>query len=181
MKRKRMTMERYYELSINKSYTSLPRMINMETKRELINLDLEQYQKYRQITIVEIKGDTDITDTDILLDPIFMVNERIYRILQIVLPDLLWRSIILNGRNVQMKNCMYYFPYLETIEIKTKYTAKNIITNNKVLLNKEQVKDKEIFRLKNINHYSVIVRENILECMLALRVKGIDIKKIEME
>lgn len=174
-------MERYYEISMNKSYVNLPRLTNIETKRELINLDLEQYQKYRQITIVEIKGNKDITDTDVLLDPIFMVNERIYQLFQSILPDLLWKSIILNGKNVKMKNFMYYFPYLETVEIKGKYTPQNIISNNKIILNKEEIKDKDIFRLKNLNQYSVIVREDVLEYMLALRVTGIDIKKMEVK
>ena len=78
---------------------------------------------------------------------------------------------------------MNYIPILEEIESLSEKSEKGVNKTiyKKIVLDKEKIKDKKIFKIKESSKTMVVVRLDVAESILRRKPKGVFLEKLEID
>lgn len=134
-----------------------------------------------EMTIVTVSSSTFNAYPNILDRQLFLVKEEIKEVFTYFAPQMQYRSFCLLDTENAVFN--YYFaPDIELVycfdESSTYNLNKSVI--QKVVLKKEQVKDRDIFRLKEVNDCVVIVSLPVAESLMRRKIEGLRFFSVEL-
>lgn len=112
---------------------------------------------------------------------VFMVQEDVKKVFSLYLPDAEYRHFcILDKANMVYK--YYYVPQLDLIDCLSNESKSNLDKSvfDKIVLKKEEIVSRDIFRVSNINTTMVIVSLAVAESLLRRDVFGIRLFNVQL-
>lgn len=131
--------------------------------------------------IVEMEMGQKVFFPDIICFPTFMVSKEVAEIIYFYENDIKFKEVILFDLK-KRRNGIYFIPLLEAVNCinqKTEFNLDNSIIK-RLVLNKNSIKEKTIFRLGEIRTNYIIVRLDLIESILRRKAKGIGLKEAEI-
>ncbi|WP_250277183.1 hypothetical protein [[Clostridium] colinum] len=117
--------------------------------------------------------------TDIISSPVFLISEKVKEVVKLYDNKLKMKQIILIEPKIAEMG-VYYLPIFEEIYClagKDDIDSKEIA--EKIILKREKIKDKPIFKIGGFNKRYIVARMDLVESILKREVKGINL--IEMK
>ena len=147
-----------------------PRISLPYTVKEQIDISKGKIDFIDRVTIWQVKESDFTFFSDILTEPVFLLNERAREVLQIFDAKMEFKQIILFGQEKETV-LLYYLPVL--CEISGIQKEKNQIEISEK--NAEILRRTPIVRLKIRENQSFLANMEIIESFLKRRLSGIDI------
>ncbi|MCR5439379.1 MAG: hypothetical protein K6F01_08130 [Selenomonas sp.] len=166
---------KYYLLQKARNYTHLPAI--RFSFSHLKPWQIDERKGKRIATWGRLLADSlpDVRWSDILIDPYFLVSERVKKILLAAEPGMEFRRVSIITRGVKQKPKLYYLPLLTEIEClhaSSKRNPRNGALEHPVLCS-DKVGIKRIFLMKNEEERHIVVRLDLLEILLRLHPVGL--------
>lgn len=96
--------------------------------------------------------------------------------------NIIFKRTALIDRNNQ-KQKIYYIPIFEEVETLHKDSKFNWNKSGleKIILDKDKIKDKKIFKVKESSERVIVIRLDVAESLLRRKLKGISIERLEIK
>ncbi|BCJ92610.1 hypothetical protein acsn021_01790 [Anaerocolumna cellulosilytica] len=171
---------RYFLLKADKGYTYTPRIVNLHTQIDVRDLKKGSYYKIPKRFLLRIQSNPDTVYTDIITHPLFLISDKIKRVLEKYEPNLNYKEVILLDQEFGRAE-KYHLPTLEELECLTPAsvfnTDKSIL--HKIVIDINKSGDKCMFALGEVTNRYVIVRLDFVESMLRRGAKGFTLQEVE--
>ncbi|OOM13968.1 imm11 family protein [Clostridium saccharobutylicum] len=172
----------YFLLKQDEEYTNAPVLRDVFKKIDVRNINLLNAHKIEDTIIFNVKT-TDTTEfLDIIDRNLFLISEKMKKIIGKYDLGILFKTIpLIDLPNKRQEN--YYMPIIEEIECLSKNAELNLNKTvvKKIILDKEKIKEKKIFKIKESSKTLVVVRLDVAESLLRREFKGMCLKKLEVE
>lgn len=172
----------YFLLKQDEEYTNTPRLMNVFNTIDVRNINLLNAHKIEEVIIFNFKCDEGAEFLDILDRNLFLVSEEMKKIIEKYDPEILFKTIpLIDLPNDRQEN--YYMPIFEDIECLSENADLNLNKTvvKKIILDKEKIKGKKIFKIKESSKIFVVVRLDVAESLLRREFKGICLERLEIE
>ena len=172
----------YYVLSLDKDYTDVPKTINWFGRIDVEAIYSGAYERLEKAYVLEIKENSDIYVTDIIIEPVFAVSKMVKTCLETFEPNIKYTRLYFVQRKEQ-KVFEYFIPHLthEKCAVQRTNTIGHWAAKQKVCIDKRKIEpDKFIFYIKDNASYKVIVRTELLESIFRRDGKGIYIESVDI-
>ena len=132
-------------------------------------LDRKSLRKNRITTVTDrlffsVEKHMQMTFTDIITFPCFMVSKVIRDVILKYDPSLKFKKVILFDREYN-ESMEYHIPFLEEIDIQTE---------------KDKIKNKEIMEISDNNHTHILMRMDLVESILSRNVTGVGLDEFQV-
>lgn len=171
----------YYIMCLEERFSYAPDIINWYHKFDVRNICKKKAHLLPERELLEIRPSRETIFTDIISSPFLLVSETVKEIIQVYEPTIEYKDmVLLDTRTPQY--ALYYLPVLETIDClsmeKTKFNAlRGAIL--RMVLDKQKIEDKSIFKLVYLMKSYVIVRLDLSESLLRRDLLGVGLQKVE--
>jgi len=172
----------YFLLKQDERYTNIPRLKDVFNKIDVRNINLLNSHKIEDIVVFKIKADKETKFLDILDNQIFLISYEMSKILRKHDESIIFKTIpLIDEINKKQKN--YCLPIFEEIEALSKNAQFNLNKTvvKKIILDKEKIQDKKIFKIKEIFKPLIVIRLDVAESLLRRNYKGISLERLEVE
>ncbi len=168
----------YFLLEADKR-NNIPYSINKNRVIDIRHVNRENAYRIPNCSIVEMEVPWEVYFPGILSEPIFMVNEQCATVIEMYQPETIFKTIYLLESETGM-NETYFMPILESIECladesKVSRGGKGLL---EIVLKKELISSKAIFRIAGFDHPYVIGRLDFVESILRRKVEGLKLTEI---
>ena len=169
---------KYFLLETDKR-NHIPYSINKNRAIDIRNINRENAYRIPNCTVVEMDVPWEVFFPDILSEPIFMVSERCAVVIEMYQPETIFKTIYLLQSESGMSRT-YFLPILESIgclrdETKVSRGGKELL---EIVLHKELISQKSIFRIAGFDHPYVIGRLDFVESILRRGIEGIKLTEV---
>lgn len=171
----------YFLLNQDKRYTKTPCIMDLFENINVRYLNLVDSERIDDITVLYVRSDKDTEYIDVLEKPLFMISEKLKKLLDRYNADIVFKMVpLIDFENNIQKN--YYLPVIEEIEALSSESefGFNKFTVKKAVLDEEKIKGKKIFKIKESDKTLVVIRLDVAESILRRDFKGISIKRLEV-
>lgn len=172
----------YFLLKQDEESKNVPVLMDVFNKVDVRNINLLNAHKIDEILIFNVKCTDETEFLDILDRNLFLISEKMKKIIGKYDLGILFKTIpLIDLSNKRQEN--YYMPILEEIECLSKTAELNLNKTvvKKIILDKEKIKEKKIFKIKESSKTLVVVRLDVAESLLRREFKGMCLKKLEVE
>lgn len=171
----------YFLLKQDKRYINIPNILDVYKNINLNNINLTKQHKIDDIMIFYIKSDEKTEFLDVLNRQLFLISENVKNILEKYNANIVFKMFpLIDYKNSKQE--IYYLPIFEEIEALSEEAELNLNKTvvKKLILNKEKISDKKIFKIKESLDTLVIVRLDVAESLLRRDFKGILLERVEI-
>lgn len=172
----------YFLLKQDERYTNIPRLKDIFNTIDVRKINLLNSHKIDDIVVFYIKADKQTNFLDILDNQLFLISEEIGKILKKYDEDIIFKTIpLIDKVNKKQKN--YYLPIFEEIEALSEKAEFNLNRSvvKKIILDKEKIQDKKIFKIKEVFKPLIVIRLDVAESLLRRNYKGISLERLQVE
>ncbi|MBI6871348.1 hypothetical protein [Clostridium aciditolerans] len=172
----------YFLLKQDERYTNTPRLIDVFKKINIKNLNLSNAHKIEDITIFEINAGDNCEFLDILDSQLFLISEGMKKIIEKYDRDILFKSLsLIDSLHDIQEN--YFLPIFEEGESLSDNAELNLDKTvvKKIVLDKEKIQGKKIFKIKESLKPLIVVRLDVAESLLRRDFKGIKLERLQVE
>ncbi len=172
----------YFLLKQDEDYINAPVLMDVFNKLDVRNINLLKAHKIDDILIFNTKCDEETEFLDILDRNLFLISEKMKKIIEKYAPEILFKTVpLIDLKYKKQEN--YYMPIFEDIECLSEKAELNLNKTvvKKIILDKEKIKGKKIFRIKESSKALVVVRLDVAESLLRREFKGICLQKLEVD
>ncbi len=157
----------------------IPYGINANRAVDIRYANRKQAYRIPNCCVVDMKTPMEYFFPDILTEPFLMVSDIVAHVIEMYLPETFFKTIYLLEMESEV-HATYFMPFLEEVDCLAEETEKSYGGTEllDIVLRKEAVKEKPIFRVAGFSHVYLIVREDVIESMLRRRVRGIRLKEL---
>lgn len=169
-------------LKQDERYKNVPLLIDVFKTIDFRNINRENAHKIKDTVLFYIKSDKETNFLDVVETQIYIISEELKDILQKYEKDILFKSIILINlkEEVQENYCLPIFEEIEALSPKSEFNLdKSII--KKLILDKEKIKGRKIFKIKEGSKTQIVVRLDVAESILRRDFTGLRLERIEIE
>lgn len=172
----------YFLLKQDEEYTNAPVLLDVFKEIDVRNINLLNAHKIDDIVIFNVKCTEETEFLDILDRNLFLISEKMKKIIEKYAPDILFKTIPLIDLTYN-KQENYYLPIFEEVEALGKNAELNLNKTvvKKIILDKEKIKGKKIFKIKESSKALVVVRLDVAESLLRREFKGMSLERLEIE
>jgi len=172
----------YFLLKQDERYTNTPRLMDLFNKMNVRNINLLNAHKIEDILIFKVKVDEKSEFLDIIDNQLFLISKPVKEIIEKYDGGILFKTLALIDQ-LHNKQENYYLPILEELEVLSDAAELNLNKTvvKKIILNKEKIKDKKIFKIKESSKTLIVVRLDVAESLLRRNFKGIKLERLEVE
>ena len=169
---------KYFIIEKDKKFYSSPQIISWH--QDINFLPESKYYKLPKRKAFFIKESEFLFWTDIISSPVFLVSEKIKNIIKIYDKRLKMKQIILiEPKTADMQ--VYYLPIFEEIDcLSEKSDIYNRDVTKKIILNRENIKNKPIFKVAGIKGRYIVGRLDFIESVLKRNIKGINLIELQV-
>ncbi|WP_297430465.1 hypothetical protein [Clostridium sp.] len=146
------------------------------------NINLLNAHKIDDVLIFNVKCDEETEFLDILDRNLFLISEKMKEIIGKYDLGILFKTIpLIDLPHKRQEN--YYMPIFEEIECLSENAELNLNKTvvKKIILDKEKIKGKKIFKIKESSKTLIVVRLDVAESLLRREFKGMSLKRLEAE
>lgn len=159
----------------------IPYAINTNKAIDLRYANRADAYKIADCCVVNMKIPMEVFFPDIVISPIFMVGEIVADVIQMYAPETFFKSIYLLEEESGIY-ADYVMPFIEEVacladQTKTSRGGTELL---EIVLRKEAVSGKAVFRVAGYMHTYLIGKMDFLESLLRRGVRGIKIKELEV-
>ena len=171
----------YFLLKQDERYTYIPELKELYKKLNIKDINLLNQHKIDDIMIFYIKSDAQVEFLDVLSRQLFLISEKMKDILEKYKANIVFKMFPLIDYD-NSKQEIYYLPIFEEIEALSEDAELNLNKTvvKKLILNKEKIKDKKIFKIKESSKTLVVVRLDVAESLLRRDFIGILLERVEV-
>ncbi|KHD14116.1 imm11 family protein [Clostridium butyricum] len=172
----------YFLLKQDRRYTDVPRITNFFQIIDTQNITPLKADRIEDNISFFIKSSKDTVYLDILDVQTFLVSEITKRVMEKYNRNIIFKRTALIDRNNQ-KQKIYYIPIFEEFETLHKDSKFNWNKSGleKIVLDKDKIKDKKIFKVKESSERVIVIRLDVAESLLRRKLKGISIERLEIK
>lgn len=172
----------YFLLNQDDECTNTPRIMDVFNKIDVRNINRVNAHKIDDVIIFKVKCDDGSEFLDILDRNLFLISEKMKKIIEKYDPEIIFKIIpLIDFSNERQEN--YYLPIFEEVECLSDEAEFNLNKTvvKKIILNKEKIKNKKIFKIKESSKTLVVVRLDAAEGILRREFKGIHLEELQIE
>ena len=160
----------------------IPYNINKNRAIDLRYANKANVKKIPNCCIVDMQIPREVFYPDIMVSPLLLVSEIFARVITMYMPQIYFKTIYLLHYE-SGEHQTYFMPFLEEIDCLSDKTVRNRGRTElkQILLRKEVVNKRPIFRVQGFTHPYVIGREDLVESILRRRVSGLTLAEVEIE
>ena len=172
----------YFLLKQDEEYTNAPVLIDVFKKIDVRNINLLNAHKIDDIIIFNVKCTDETEFLDILDRNLFLISEEMKKIIGKYDLGIIFKTIPLIDLE-RGKQGNYYMPIFEEIGALSEEAEWNLNKTvvKKIILDKEKIKNKKIFKIKESEKTLIVVRLDVAESLLRREFKGMCLKILEVE
>ena len=171
----------YFLLKQDERYANTPRLIDVFNKMDVRNINLLKAHKIEDIIVFKVKVDEKSEFLDILDNQLFLISKPMKEIIEKYDSSILFKTLALIDQlhNIQ-KN--YYLPIVEELDALSDAAELNLNKTvvKKLILNKEKIQGRKIFKIKESSKPLIVVRLDVAESLLRRNFKGIKLERVEV-
>lgn len=171
----------YFLLKQDERYTNTPRLIDLFNKIDVRNINLLNAHKIEDIIVFKVNTSDTSEFLDILDNQLFLISKPMKEIISKYDNDILFKTLaFIDKRHNRQEN--YYMPIIEEIDALSDAAELNLNKTvvKKLILNKEKIQGKKIFKIKESSKPMIIVRLDVAESILRRNFKGIKLERVEI-
>ncbi|OOM11684.1 hypothetical protein [Clostridium saccharobutylicum] len=171
----------YFLLKQDEEYTNAPRLMDVFNTVDVRNINLLKAHKIDDVVIVNVKCDDETEFLDILDRNLFLISKEMKKIIEKYDSEILFKTTpLIDLPHERQEN--YYMPIFEEVECLSENAELNLNKTvvKKIILDKEKIKGKKIFKIKESSKSLVIVRLDVAESLLRREFKGMCLERLEV-
>ena len=172
----------YFLLKQDEEYTNAPRLMDVFNNINVRNVNLLNAHKIEDIIILNVKCNDETEFLDILYKNLFLISKEMKKIIEKYDSGIIFKTIpLIDIPHERQEN--YYMPIFEEIECLSEKAELNLNKTvvKKIILDKEKVKGKKIFKIKESEKNLIVVRLDVAESLLRREFKGICLDRLELD
>jgi len=172
----------YFLLKQDERYTNIPKLKDVFNKIDVRNINLLNAHKIDDILVFFIKADKESKFLDILDNQLFLISYEMSEILKKHDQNIILKTIpLIDQVNKKQKNyCLPLFDEIEALSENAEFNLNKTVVK-KIILDKEKIQDKKIFKIKEIFKPLIVIRLDVAESLLRRNYKGISLERLEVE
>lgn len=172
----------YFLLRQDERYTRTPHLIDVFKKINMKNMNLLDADKIEDITVFDVNSVEGSEFLDILDAQLFLISKDMEKIISKFNENIIYKRIALLDQ-VQKRQGDYFMLIFEEIEALNEESEFNLNKTivKKVVLDKDKINGRKIFRLKESSKPLIVVRLDVAECLLRRHFRGIKLERIEVK
>ncbi|BCZ45490.1 hypothetical protein psyc5s11_15570 [Clostridium gelidum] len=172
----------YFLLKQDKRYTNTPRLIDVFNKIDVRNINLLNAHKIEEMIIFNVRCDEQTQFLDILDTQLFLISEKMKEIMGEYNGKIIFKTIpLIDSPHERQEN--YYLPIFEEADCLSENSEFNLNKTvvKKIILDREKIKGKKIFKIKESSKPLIVIRLDVAESLLRREVKGICLESLDIE
>jgi hypothetical protein len=169
-------------LKQDERYTNTPRLMELFNKIDVRNINLLNAHKIEDIIIFKVSTSDRSEFLDIIANQLFLISKGMKEIIEKYDSGILFKTLVLIDQ-LHNKQENYYLPIVEELEVLSDASELNLSKTvvKKIILNKEKIQGKKIFKIKESSKTLIVVRLDVAESLLRRNFKGIKLERLEVE
>ena len=172
----------YFLLKQDERYTNTPMLMDVFKNIDVRNINLLNAHKIEEMIIFNVKCDEETKFLDMLDRNLFLISEDMKKIMEKYNPQIIFKSIpLIDLEHERQEN--YYLPIIEELDCLSENSEFNLNRTivKKIILDKEKIKGKKIFKIKESSKTLIVIRLDVAESLLRRNFKGICLERLELE
>lgn len=170
----------YFLLKQDSRYTNTPKIINFFQTINSRDLNMLRADNIDDDNSFFVRPSKDNQFIDILDKPVFLVCENMRKIIAKYNRNIIFkRAALIDRENSRQK--IYNIPIFEEIEALHKNSELHFNVVKNIVLDKEKVRNKKIFKIKESDKTLVVVRLDVAESLLRRDFEGMSLKRLEVK
>ncbi len=159
----------------------IPYGINVNRAVDIRYANRNMAYKIPNCCVVDMKTPMEVFFPDILTEPFLMVSEEAAQVIEMYEPETVFKTIYLLETESEL-HATYFMPFVEEVECLSEQTKRSRGGTElyEIVLRKDVVAGKTVFRIAGFTHPHLIVRLDALESMLRRDISGIRLKELSM-
>jgi len=172
----------YFQLKQDIDYVDAPIIPNVIMQIDRRNITPEHAHKIEKMTSFQM-GNNDSCDFIDLLDrQLFLISDSLKAIFRMYLPKLICKVVVLVGKDGQAHQA-YNLPIFKPVDC---MAESSIMTRDKtkvthLVLKQELIHNLPVFRVQHDHEMIIVVRLDAAESISRRRLRGIQMKRLEVE
>lgn len=140
----------------------------------------EDQERLNDTTVLYLEGDGDEVRPDFIQHPVYMISEKIQRILDAYEDELIFKDVILTHKEAR-KQYAYYQILMDELDVQGEHTEYHPNgTMKKMVLDQEKIAHHHIFMIKDCQMRHPVVSLAVTESLLRRNTTGILFEEIEV-
>lgn len=172
----------YFLLKQDQRYSNTPRLVDVFKTIDVRNINLLNSHKIEDMVIFNVKCNEGTNFLDILDTQLFLISEGMKNIIEKYNPEIIFKIVpLIDLEHERQEN--YYLPIVEEIDCLSGKSEFNLDKSvvKKIILDKEKISGKKIFKIKESSKTLIVVRLDVAESLLRRNFKGIFLDRLELE
>ncbi|WP_160690541.1 hypothetical protein [Clostridium sp. C2-6-12] len=172
----------YFLLKQDEEHINTPKLLDVFNSIDIRNINLLNAHKIEDILIFNVNCDDKTEFLDILDRNLFLISEDMKKIIEKYDSGIIFKIIpLIDLPHERQEN--YYMPIFEEIECLSEKAELNLNKTvvKKIILDKEKIKGKKIFKIKESVKNLIVVRLDVAESLLRREFKGICLERLELD
>ncbi|NFR85745.1 hypothetical protein FDE85_02885 [Clostridium botulinum] len=172
----------YFLLKQDEEYTNAPMLMDVFKNIDVRNINLLNAHKIDDIVILNVKCNDETEFLDILDRNLFLISKEMKKIIKKYDSEILFKTIpLIDLPHERQEN--YYMPIFEEIECLSEKAELNLNKTvvKKIILDKEKIRNKKIFKIKESSKTLVVIRLDVAESLLKREFKGMCLERLEID
>ena len=172
----------YFLLKQDEEYTNAPRLMDVFKNMDVRNINLLNAHKIEEIVIYNFKCDNETEFLDIIDRNLFLISEEMKKIIEKYDSEIIFKTIpLIDLPHGRQEN--YYMPIFEEIDCLSESSEFNLNKTvvKKIVLDKEKIKNKKIFKIKESSKILIVARLDVAESLLRREFKGMCLERLEID
>ncbi|WP_252238054.1 hypothetical protein [Clostridium sp. VAP51] len=172
----------YFLLKQDEEYTNAPMLMDVFKNIDVRNINLLNAHKIDDIVILNVKCNDETEFLDILDRNLFLISKEMKKIIKKYDSEILFKTIpLIDLPHERQEN--YYMPIFEEVECLSEKSELNLNKTvvKKIILDKEKIRNKKIFKIKESLKTLVVIRLDVAESLLRREFKGMCLERLEID
>jgi len=172
----------YFLLKQDEEYINTPKLLDVFNSIDIRNINLLNAHKIEDILIFNVDCDDKTEFLDILDRNLFLISEGMKKIIEKYDLEIIFKIMPLIDL-VHERQENYYMPIFEEIDCLSEKSELNLNKTvvKKIILDKEKIKGKKIFKIKESVKNLIVIRLDVAESLLRREFKGICLERLELD
>lgn len=172
----------YFLLKQDERYTNTPRLKDIFNNIDVRNINVLNAHKIEDILVFDVNVDEKSEFLDILDNQLFLISKPMMEIVEKYDSDIVFKTLALIDK-LHNRQENYYLPIVEELDALSDAAELNLNKTvvRKLILNKEKIQGKKIFKIKESSKTLIVVRLDVAESLLRRNFNGIKLERLQVE
>lgn len=172
----------YFLLKQDERYTNTPKLVDIFNRMDVRNINLLKAHKIEDRMIFKVNTSDKSEFLDIMDNQLFLISKPIKQIIEKYDNGILFKTLALIDQLYDRQE-NYYLPIFEELEVLSDDAELNLNKTvvKKLILNREKIEEKKIFKVKESAKPLIVVRLDVAESLLRRDFRGMKLERVEVK